>query len=173
MVLPPKPPPISALARAPDRGLVVGADADQAGVRLDIALMHRAGGETALDDDFSLGEAFDDVTLLDLEAATDIRRLALELHEVMENWRIWLDRIVDLDRPRQHLVVDLDQFAGLCRDRLGRGGDGRDGVAGEQRLLARHHVAAHPAHVLDAEHDRLVDREVDNISRGDHRLHAR
>jgi hypothetical protein len=31
-----------ALARTPDRGLVVGADADQAGVRLDIALMHRA-----------------------------------------------------------------------------------------------------------------------------------
>ena len=43
-----------ALARAPDRGLVVGGDADEAGVRLDIALMHRTGGEGALDDHLGL-----------------------------------------------------------------------------------------------------------------------
>ena len=141
-------------------------------MRLDIALMHRAGGEAALDDDLGLGEAFRDVALLDLEPAGDVGRLALELDEVVQDRRVGLHRVVDLDRPRQHLVVDLDQLAGLGRDRLGGGGDGRDRMAGEQRLLARHHVAAHPAHVLDAEHHRLVDREVDDVARGDHRLHA-
>ena len=38
-----------ALARAPDRALAVGADADDAGMRLDIALVHRLGRVPALD----------------------------------------------------------------------------------------------------------------------------
>ncbi len=87
--------------------------------------------------------------------------------------RVGLDRVVDLDRPRQHLVIDLDQLAGFGGDRFRGRGHGGDGVAGEQRLLARHHVAAHPAHVLDAEHDRaLLDREIDDVLRGDDGLHA-
>ena len=141
-------------------------------MRLDIALMHRAGGEGALDHDLGLLEAFRDVALLDFELAGDVGDLALELVELVQDRRIGLERVIDLDHPGQHFVIDLDQRAGFGCDRLGSGGDGRDGVAGEQRLLARHHVAAHPAHVLDAEHDRLVEREIDDVLRGDHRLHA-
>ena len=133
-------------------------------MRLDIALMHRARGEGALDDDFGVLEAFGDVTLLDLQLAGDIGRLAFELHEFVQDRRVGLERVVDLDHPGQHFVVDFDQRAGMGRDRLGGGGDGRDRMAGKQHLLARHHVAAHPAHVLDAEHDRLVEREVDDIA---------
>ena len=48
-------------------------------MRLDITLMHRAGGEAALDDHLGLGKTFGDVTLLDLEPAADVGRLALEL----------------------------------------------------------------------------------------------
>src|SRR5439155_3408452 len=45
---------------------------------------------------------------------------------------------------------------------------------GDQRFFARHHVAAHPAHVLDAEYYwALLDREIDDVARGDHGLHAR
>ncbi len=114
-----------------------------------------------------------DVTLLDLELAGDVGGLALEPVELVQNRRVGPDRVVDLDRPRQHFVVDLDQFAGFRRDRLCGGDDRRDRMAGEQRFLARHHIAAHPAHVLDAEHDRLVDRKIHNVARGDHRLDAR
>ena len=127
-------------------------------MRLDIALMHRARGEGALDDDVGLLEAFRDVALLVLDAAGDVGRLAFELVELVQDRRVGLDRVVDLDRPRQHLVIDLDQLAGFRRDRFRGRGDGRDGMAGEQRLFARHHVAAHPAHVLDAEHDSALRR---------------
>ena len=46
-----------ALARRPDLGLPVGIDAHAAGMRLDIALMHRGGLELLLDDHVGLGEA--------------------------------------------------------------------------------------------------------------------
>ena len=162
-----------ALARAPDRGLAVGRNRDEAGMRLDIALVHRARGEGALDDDVGLLEAFGDVALLVFEAAGDIRRFSFELVELVQDRRIRLDRVLDLDRPRQDLVVDLDQLAGFVCDRLRRRGNRCDRVPGKQRLVARHHVAAHPAHVLDAEHHRaLLDREVDDVTRGDDRLDA-
>jgi len=107
-----------ALARAPDRGLVVGADADEAGMRLDVALMHRAGREAALDDDFGLRKTLCDVAFLDLELAGDVGGFSFELVELVQDRRVGLDRILDLDRPRQHFVVDFDQFAGFCRDCL-------------------------------------------------------
>ncbi len=141
-------------------------------MRLDIALVHRTGGEAALDHDFGFGKTLRDVALLDFEPAGDVGRLAFELVELVQDRRVRLERVVDLDRPRQHFVIDLDQLAGLRRDRFRGGGHGGDGVAGEQRLFARHHVAAHPAHVLDAEHDRFVEREIDDVARGDHRLDA-
>ena len=135
--------------------------------------MHRTRREGALDDDLCRSEPLRDVALLDLYSTGDIGRLVLELHEVVKDRRAGLDRILDFDRPWQDLVVHLDQRTGLGRDRLGGGGDRRDGVAGKQRLVARHHVAAHPAHVLDAQYDRFVDRKIDHVARGDRRLDAR
>ncbi len=143
-------------------------------MRLDIALVNWARGEGALDDDVGLFKTFRDVALLVLEAAGDVGRLAFELVELVQNRCIRLDRVIDLDRPRQHLVIDFDQLAGLGRDRFRGRGHGRYWVAGEQRLVARHHVAAHPAHVLDAEHHRAIgDREVNDVARGDDGLYAR
>jgi hypothetical protein len=132
----------------------------------------RPRGEAALDDDVGLGEAGLDVTLLVLERAGDVRRLAVELHEVVQDRRIGRDRVVDLDDMRQHLVVDLDQSARRGGDLLAGRGDRGDGVAVPQRLFARHHVACHPAHVLDAERVGRVDREVDDVGRRHHRLDA-
>ena len=142
-------------------------------MRLDIALMHGARGEGALDDHLGLLEAFGDIALLHFLLAGDVRRLAFELVELVQDRRVRLQRIVDLDRERQHFIIDLDQLAGLCGDRFRGRRDGGDGMAGEQRLFARHHVAAHPAHVLDAEHhSALLDREIDDVARGDDGLHA-
>ena len=52
--------------------LAVLGDADEAGVRLDIALMHGLGLEAALDDDLGRGEAGFDVAQLVLELAGDV-----------------------------------------------------------------------------------------------------
>ena len=160
-----------ALARTPDRGLAVG-DADQTGVRLDVALVDGLGAEAALDDHVGLGEACVDVTQLVLEGSGDVGGLALELDEVVQDRRAGLHRLLDVDHEGQHLVFDLDQLAGFRRDLLGGGGDGGDRMAGKQRLLAGHDVAGHPAHVLDAQHHRLVEREVHDVLGGDDRLHA-
>ena len=100
-------------------------------MRFDIALMHRTGGEGAFDNDVGRGKTLRDVTLLDLDAASDVGRLALELQEFVQDRRVGLDGVVDLDRPRQHFVIHLDQFAGLGRDRFRGGGDRRDGMARE------------------------------------------
>ena len=139
---------------------------------LDIALMHRPGREVPLDDDIGLGEAGLDVALGVLDGARDVRGLAVERHPVVEDGRVVGQRVVDLDGVRQDLVIHLDQLAGLRRDGLGHGRDGGDRVTMEQRLVPRHHIAAHPAHVLNAERHRCVDREIDDVGGGHHRLHA-
>ena len=57
-------------------------------MRLDIALVHRARGEAAFDDDVGLLEALGDIALLVLDATGDIGRLALELVELVQDGRI-------------------------------------------------------------------------------------
>ncbi len=164
----------SALARAPHRNLAVDV-ANKAGMRLDMALVHRLGLEAALDDHPGLPEARLDVTQLVPERGPAI-------FEGLPSNSMWSNRrgapsffaFVDIDDERQYLVVDLDQLAGFGRHRLGVGRDGGDRVPMKQRLVARHDVAAHPAHVLDAQHHRtLLDREVENVLGCDDGLHAR
>ena len=99
VVLPPKPPPISdggdaqlrhvhaeqrgagvadhevALGADPELALAVGADAGEAGMGLDIALVRRLGLEAALDDDVGFLEALLDVAMAELVAVGDVGRL--------------------------------------------------------------------------------------------------
>ena len=98
VVLPPKPPPISeavtrrretsmpsrlgadvahhevALGAHPQLAPAVGADAGQAGMGFDVALMRRLGLELVLDDDVGRGEALLDVAMAELVAAGDVGR---------------------------------------------------------------------------------------------------
>ena len=60
-----------ALGAAPELALAVGADAGEAGMRLDIALMGRLGLEAALDDDVGLGEALLDIAMAELVTRFD------------------------------------------------------------------------------------------------------
>ncbi len=91
-------------------------------MRLDIALMHRLGGEVALDNNVGRLEACLDVAKLELDPLGDIRRLvrrwldALREHVVMQDRRVILHRFVDIDDVRQHLVIDLDQIDRLVGD---------------------------------------------------------
>ena len=75
------------------------------------------------------------------------RRHALGDLVLVQQRRVGLHRLLDVDDVGQHLVVDLDQLQRLLGDRLRRGGDGGDGVAVVQHLLARHHAARDVAEV--------------------------
>ena len=79
-------------------------------MRLDIALVHRCRLEGALDDDIGLLEARVHVAELVLHLAGDVGRLAVELEVVMQDRRAVLDRVLDVDGERQHLVFDFDQL---------------------------------------------------------------
>ena len=113
-----------ALGRHPDVGLAVLRHAGDAGVRLDVALVHGLGGELALDDDVGLLEAGRDVAQHELDALGDVggrlgRRLdAGRDHVLVQQRRAGLHRLDHVDDVRQHLVVDLDQLQRLLGDAL-------------------------------------------------------
>ena len=58
-----------ALGADPELALAVGADAGEAGMRLDIALVRRLGLEAALDDDVGLPEALLEIAMAELVRA--------------------------------------------------------------------------------------------------------
>ena len=142
-----------ALARTPDRALAVGRHRDDAGMRLDIGLMHRLGRIAALDDDIGVAKPGRDVALGKADLFGDVRRMrrlrvdALGEEIVVQQRRAGLHRLFDVDDVRQHVVFDLDQLAGLLGDR-GRGrGDRGDRVAVIEHLVARHAVARQVAEI--------------------------
>ena len=73
-------------------------------------------------------------------------------------------RVLDIDDVRQYLVLDLDQVERLLGDRRRGRGDGGDGVALIQHLVARHAVARQVAEVHRPLADkRLLRRDVREI----------
>ena len=167
------------LAGRPDLGLAVGVPAGQAGVRLDIGLVHRGGLELLLDHHVGLGEAGVEVADLELETLRDVGRLrrrrldAAGDHVVEQQRRVVRHRLVHVDDVRQHFVVHLDQRRRLIGDRGAGGRDRGHRVALVQRLLARHDVARDVPEVhRDALGADVVEFLVRQVLRGDHRLHA-
>ena len=65
----------------------------------------------------------------------------------MQQRRVGLHRLGDVDHVRQDLVLDLDQAQCLLGDGVGGGGDGGHGMAFIEHLLARHDVARDVAQV--------------------------
>ncbi len=167
------------LARAPDRALPVGGERDDAGVRLDIGLMHGLARIAALDDDIGVAEAGIDIALGKADPLGDVRgmgRLRVDpLGEdvVVQQGRLGLHRLFDVDDVRQHVVVDLDQRAGLLGDRRrGRRHRGHR-VAVIEHLVARHAVARQVAEVHRPLADkRLLRRDRRKILPGHHGLDA-
>ena len=102
------------LARAPDLDLAVLVDPRDAGVRLDIGLVHRRGFELLFDDLVGCGKAGRHIADRELDPLGDVggrsrRRLDASGDHVLEQQRrIGLHRLVDIDNVRQHLVIDLD-----------------------------------------------------------------
>ncbi len=142
-----------ALARAPDRALAVIADRDDAGMRLDIGLMHRLRRVAALDRDLGVLPAGGDVALREGDPLGDIGRrgrLGVDARGeqiVVQERRARLHRLLDVDDVRQHLVLHLDQVGGLLGDRR-RGRSNRSNrVAIIEHLAARHAVGREVAEV--------------------------
>ena len=97
--------------------LAIFGHAGQAGMGLDIGLMHGLGIEGPLNHDIRLLEPFLDITKRKLDPLRDVRgfgRRRLDPvgdHVLMEERRIGLDRVHHIDHVGQDLVVDLDQGA--------------------------------------------------------------
>ena len=138
----------------------------------DVTLMHRRGAEAAFDNDIGLGEALINIAKLMFQLARNVRRLAVKLDEIMQDRRIGLDRVFRVNHPGQNLIFHFDQLQRLSRHLFRNRGNGGNRVAMEQRLFARHDVAAHPAHILNAEHHGFVEREIHHILMRHHGLHA-
>ena len=90
----------------------------------------------------------------------------------MQDRRIGLDRVFRVNHPGQNLIFHFDQLQRLSRHLFRNRGNGGNRVAMEQRLFARHDVAAHPAHILNAEHHGFVEREIHHILMRHHGLYA-
>ena len=112
---------------APQRGGVLG---------LDVALVHRPGTELALDDDIRIRESLFDVAEPVLYVARRIRpgtTLVAEAFRrgdmLVEDGRVWLQRVLDVGDRWEHVVADVDQTQGL----LGGVGAGC-GHSGDRRV---------------------------------------
>ncbi len=168
-----------ALARAPDRALAVRGDRHHAGMRLDIGLVHRRVRIAPLDDDVGVAEPGVDVALGEADHLGDVRsvrRLGIDTlgkEIVVQDRRIGLHRLFDVDDMRQHVVFDLDQLAGLLGDRRRGRRHRRDGVTVIKHLVARQAVARQVAKVHRPLADKgLLRRDRREILRGYHRLDA-
>ncbi len=161
------------LARAPDRALTIGGGRHDAGMRLDIGLVHRRIRVAPLDDDIGVAETGVDVAFGEVDHLGDIRRVRrLGLHSLREEivvqyGRVRLHRLFDIDDVWQDVVGDLDQLARLLGDR-GRCRRHRcDGVAVIEDLVARQTVARQVAEVHRAFADKgFFRRDRREIVRG-------
>ena len=168
------------LARAPDRALPVGPDRHEAGMRLDVGLVHRFCRVAPLDDQIGLLEAGFDIAFREADHLRDVGgliRLGLDAGGediVVHERRIGCHRRLDIHDVRQDLIRNLDQIKRLLGDR-GRGRrDGGDGVSFVERLALCHAVERQVAQIVRRSADmRLVRRYVGKIGAGDDRLHAR
>ncbi len=135
------------LAAAPDRRHAVFGDTRDAGVRFDIALVHRLGIELVLDDDVGRIEAFIEVAQFEFGAFSDVRarsrrRLdSLGDEVVVQQRRVHLHAFGRGHHVRQNGVVDFDQPRRLLRNGGGGRGHGGDCVAVVERFVARDHIA--------------------------------
>ena len=119
----------------------------------DITLVHRRGAEAAFDNDIGFGKTGIDIAQLVFQLARDVGRLAVEFDEIMQDRRIGLDRVFRVNHEGQDLIFHFDQLQRFGGHFFRNRGNGGNRVAMEQRLFARHDVAAHPAHILNAQHD--------------------
>ena len=81
----------------------------------DITLMHRRGAEAAFHHHFGFSETLINITKLVFQLARNVRSLAVKLDEIMQDWRIRLDRVFRVNHPRQNLIFHFDQLQRLGR----------------------------------------------------------
>ena len=142
-----------ALAGGPDLALAVGAEAGDAGVRLDIALVNGRRDVAAFDDHVRRGEAAGKVAALQLHARGDVGGfIGLGLKAGGEARFVQQRRVrghgrLDIGDMRQHFILHIDQgkrsIGDRRRDRRHRG----HGVALVEHLVAGHAVEGNIANV--------------------------
>src|SRR5262249_55428210 len=139
---------------APDGDAAVGVPLPGGVVRLDVALVNRGGAELTLDHDGGLGEPPGDVAELKTDVLGDVGRFpgcAVGCRAPGQRFRrqVGVQQRgavghggADVEDGGQRFVHDVDQADRLLGDVPVDGGDGGDGVALVEHLLARQDVAA-------------------------------
>ena len=169
----------SALRAGPEVELAVAVPESGGVVRLDVALMHRGGGEFALDDHIGLSKPLGRIALFIGKMGGDVAGRGADFahgvgaHFFVQQRGVALHRRADIHHRRQRFVVNLDEGQGFF------GGVGVDGghcchrVALEQRLVAGQHMVGgvlQPGVV--AAQFLFGEGGERQIFGGDHRLHA-
>ena len=161
-----------------------GVPAGGGGVGLDVALVHRAGRELALDDDIGLGEALFEVAPLELEMAGDVAVHTGVIatgetlgdgaggHGLVEKGGVVAHRVEGVEDDGEGLVLDLDEGEGFL-GHVGIGsGDSSHGVALVEGLLLREAVLGEetgvPHRLAVVDHHVLHDGHVGSDDNGLH-----
>ena len=118
-------------------------------MRLDVPLVHRGGGEFALDDDVGVGKPGRRVALLKFHVGSDVAGIVRDLAHgrrvdqiVVQQWSAVLHRGAHVDDGFQHLVVNVDQGQRRLSNVRIFGGDGGDRVPAIQRLVTGEEIVA-------------------------------
>ena len=142
-----------------------------AGMGLDVSLMHRLGGESIFDDEVGIAEARFDIALGPSQIDEDVARCfyfvqqaAVRLHVGMQQGRARLDGFEGIEQRFQLFVLNLDQFRRGLGDLLALRRDHRDFLADEANDLVGKH-----RHVVDFSADELAF----DIGTGHHGMNTR
>jgi len=164
--------PVS-LGATPQLSLAVRTQRGQAGMRFDITLVGRLGGEMILDHQVGFGKARLDIAMAAFVFAHHVGMHPLG-HGIVrgpltDHRRIHQHRLVHIGHMRQDLVVHLDQLERITRRQRRGGGNSGHRMPVIKRLVAGHDVFKDvPEITLQPRRKFHLVRE---IGAGDHCLH--
>ncbi len=159
------------LGAGPDVGAIATVlRPDDAGMRLDVGLMHRLGRKRVLDDDVGFVEADFDIAFFPMHIDEDIARRfdrmqksAITRHVRMEQRRRRPGRFERIEQRRQFLVFDVDQTQRLLGNRLALCRHRRDFLADKANQ-----TVGEDGHVVNF----AADQKAFDVLSGHNRAHA-
>ena len=159
--------------------MTVGADLRHHGVRLDVALVNRLGGELPLDHHITRREPGRDVTVAEFVALGHVRGLVgcgidpLRDQIFVQQRSPRRERGIERQHRLEDFVVDVDQRQCALRDVVGHGRPGRDRVTGVVDLVPRPHVVGQAAKVGRSLADEgILGRDIGEVGTAHHCLHT-
>ena len=158
------------LRASPDVGAAIALGAHDAGVRLDVSLVHRFGCKSILDDDVRFAKSRLDIALSPVHMDEHVARLvdrmqqtAIARHVRMKQYGVRLDRRERVEQRFEFLILDIDQIHRFFSDSLTLRRHRRDFFADKA-----HDAVGEDRHVVNFS----ADQKTMNICAGGDRVHA-